>query len=709
MSEETAEEAAAPEAAEAPPGATAEEEPEKAKEAAPPRSKLLLLGRGIDLVSLGLIMGAVVLLHTSFWTDDAYITFEYAQNLVHGHGLVFNTGEYVLGTTTPAYAALLALFGLALPSIPVAAMVVGWVSFAVLGVGLYLVFDQMRRGLGFCGLFALALVTVHPNLKYAFGMETILTVAVGFLIVWMYLSGRFPFTLGFLLVLGLLLRPDMCFLVGVVGLSALVWGKIPWRAGVSFALFGGAWILFAWYLYGNPLPNSFLVRWALRDFPIKTSAFLDQLFITQYRDFWRYHCLMWIALGGLIAGLLRGDRAVALVASWMMLYLVSFGVSSLEAHPWYFVTLYCGLYFGIALVPAVLLLRVNRGWVDLIARLAVLGVAWSTLSFAMKCNPPRPGGRHWAELANAHCQAYLDIADYLNTHSTPDQTVVTSEDGVLGFATRNRIIDTVGLVTPAAIKHLRDGHFGWWAELTPHPDFLVIHRGYSFEGVNWDFVGRNYDFVMDVRGNRLYRLKSIHVRDPRLPPPGTPGVVVWESINDEPVVAFSGRPPQPENIYILHENLVLHGTQALGYFDQGSDEGWTFVGDAMQGQPARGARPRQRSLGHFGGNGLINTFAANGGDTPQGWALSPSFVAGPKSFLVFMVGGGSTPATEVTLVCNDQVLLSAPGLNSEILRWVIWDLRPYEGKTLWIYVKDSSSGGWGHVLADNFFLAESMD
>src|ERR1043165_4126390 len=41
--------------------------------------------------------------------DDAYITFRYARNLAQGLGLVYNPGEWVLGTTTPLWAAILAL------------------------------------------------------------------------------------------------------------------------------------------------------------------------------------------------------------------------------------------------------------------------------------------------------------------------------------------------------------------------------------------------------------------------------------------------------------------------------------------------------------------------------------------------------------------------------------------------------------------------
>lgn len=34
---------------------------------------------------------------TWFLTDDAFISFRYARNLVEGHGLVYDLGEYVEG------------------------------------------------------------------------------------------------------------------------------------------------------------------------------------------------------------------------------------------------------------------------------------------------------------------------------------------------------------------------------------------------------------------------------------------------------------------------------------------------------------------------------------------------------------------------------------------------------------------------------------
>src|SRR5260370_31398240 len=66
--------------------------------------------------------------------DDAYITFRYARNLADGLGLVYNSGEWVLGTTAPLWAIILgAGYRLGLTDLP-------WLATAVSAVS-----DSARR------------------------------------------------------------------------------------------------------------------------------------------------------------------------------------------------------------------------------------------------------------------------------------------------------------------------------------------------------------------------------------------------------------------------------------------------------------------------------------------------------------------------------------------------------------------------------------
>ncbi|WP_353952254.1 GH32 C-terminal domain-containing protein [Knoellia sp. S7-12] len=61
--------------------------------------------------------------------------------------------------------------------------------------------------------------------------------------------------------------------------------------------------------------------------------------------------------------------------------------------------------------------------------------------------------------------------------------------------------------------------------------------------------------------------------------------------------------------------------------------------------------------------------------------------------------------TTVNLVVDGEVVRSETGNDSESLDWASWDLADLQGQSAQIRVVDHNSGGWGHVLADQFTLA----
>ncbi|NGO46722.1 GH32 C-terminal domain-containing protein [Streptomyces ureilyticus] len=62
--------------------------------------------------------------------------------------------------------------------------------------------------------------------------------------------------------------------------------------------------------------------------------------------------------------------------------------------------------------------------------------------------------------------------------------------------------------------------------------------------------------------------------------------------------------------------------------------------------------------------------------------------------------------TSVNLLVDGKVVRSATGADSETLDWASFDMRPYAGKKAQLQVVDMNTGGWGHVLADQFTAAE---
>ena len=169
------------------------------------------------------------------WTiDDAYITFRYANHIAQGMGFVYNSGERILGTTTPLYTLLLAgakaagadLIGTSL-TINIAADVLTLIL--VYQIGKYL--QKPVLGL-LCGL------CIAISSQYAYytvsGMETTLYVATMVALFWATLkqSWRLAAILAALLIL---IRIDGVLFVGIMFVSAVLARQhIGWRPLLVF-------------------------------------------------------------------------------------------------------------------------------------------------------------------------------------------------------------------------------------------------------------------------------------------------------------------------------------------------------------------------------------------------------------------------------------------------------------------------------------------
>ncbi|KHK99963.1 glycosyl hydrolase family 32 [Microbacterium mangrovi] len=62
--------------------------------------------------------------------------------------------------------------------------------------------------------------------------------------------------------------------------------------------------------------------------------------------------------------------------------------------------------------------------------------------------------------------------------------------------------------------------------------------------------------------------------------------------------------------------------------------------------------------------------------------------------------------TSVNLLVDGQVVRSATGSGSEALDWTSWNLADLQGRQARIQIVDANTGGWGHILADDFRLSD---
>jgi arabinofuranosyltransferase len=218
---------------------------------------------------VALLIGVMTLVVRAAWVgDDAYITFRTVDNLVRGHGPVWNTHERVQAYTNPLWMVMLsAVYGLTKEAFYTSIVVQLLLSAATLWV----VATRVARSVGAAAVGLLLCALSKAFIDYSTsGLENpVLHLVLAAFVVVHFGPGngnRKLLQLGLLASLAYLARPDALLLV----LPALGARVVPlWREhgakalrtnGTRALLLGlsplAAWLLFSLFYYGFPLPNT---------------------------------------------------------------------------------------------------------------------------------------------------------------------------------------------------------------------------------------------------------------------------------------------------------------------------------------------------------------------------------------------------------------------------------------------------------------------
>jgi hypothetical protein len=449
---------------------------------------LALLAAGA-LACLGYFLAEAWLLSfdLGFPLDDSWIHLQFARNLAEGHGLSYNPGELVTGSTAPLWTALLALLFYVPGSVIVGSKVLG-VAFYLAGI------DATRRlarelGLG-AGLAALAAG---------------LTLATSWL-VWSALSGMEIPLFIFLSLWGMILhlrerdapgaggrghRPPLSFAVFAVaalarpeGLLLLVLafvdrllvfertpetpeaGGLAWRRPALKPLLAGAAlafcalvgpILFYRWAGGSFLPTTFAAKGGeLRRFLPDVGYVYTVLGI-----FFRPQPYMTLLAGAGVLALLerlgtRRDRGL-LPALWLLALPLAYSTISPEGRgliagnfgryyfPMFPVLVLLGV-LGLERAAAALGPRIRAGrgghWRLPIGALLLALLAWPTVS-----NLVQGAGRYAQNVANVQ-DSDVKMARWLADRLPPEAVIAVNDIGALKFFLPNRVIDMAGIATP---------------------------------------------------------------------------------------------------------------------------------------------------------------------------------------------------------------------------------------------------------------------
>lgn len=425
---------------------------------------------------LAVAAGAItsILAGLNFVKDDAYISFRYAHNVVAGHGLVFNPGEYVEGFTNFLWTVLL-------------------VPFEALGLDLFQVVEILGPALVLAMLYYVAKISahltggLHRDLSFLWaplwlassssvalwttsGMEQPLAMLLPMASLYLLWTGWDDDKIyraagaGVLMGLGCMTRPEI-HLIGILTALPLLWRMVRDRELDRVAIYWGAGILgivipfhlFRIWYYGGLLPNTFFVKTG-------GSAVVLLEGVEKLHDMYWFNGIGFLAVLAPLAFLdrdhLREKLIMLGVAVGFMAYVVWVGEDEMKWH-----RLYLPALPFLALLATTGLRNLCRSVVSLFdlrgkMRLGVFLLGWALVLTGAGVNfgytyQSKNGFNGWGALQGTW---HPDMGKFLTRHARPGSLVAFQDMGSTPYhAPDLKFLDFIGLVDHT-VAHARHRH-----------------------------------------------------------------------------------------------------------------------------------------------------------------------------------------------------------------------------------------------------------
>jgi hypothetical protein len=422
-------------------------------------------------LTVPMLVGLLLYLAFRHWAyDDPFITFRYADNLRSGLGFVYNPGEYVLSTTTPLYALLLAGLGHLWSDLPHMSNLISALSLALGGVFIYLIGQQWREPLA--GLFAGILFPFFPLMISTFGAETGFYVMLILGAFALYAKGQHQGAMA-LTALATLTRAEGILVAAVLGVDLLVrQRRIPWQPLFLFALLVIPWYLFSWFYFGSPFPVTLAAKQHQGQMAISEGFALG--FLRQLRGY-AHQPLYWVH-GTL--GLLGVGYAISTARQWLplltwgALYLVSYTLLGVTRYFWYYAPLVPVILvlvgLGATAVSRWLLPRLTQKRRNVVLLICLLLLLW----------PQAEGLEYLHGHLDPRAHIYQEVGLWLAQNTPSEATVGTLEVGIIGYYANRHMIDFAGLIQPDVAQQMgRETTYqdtALWAVQRYQPSYLVL-------------------------------------------------------------------------------------------------------------------------------------------------------------------------------------------------------------------------------------------
>ncbi len=445
-----------------------------------PWRRLFLNPREPFLVPLLLLLATRI----HFWrllpfaSEDAYITFRYARNLVLGYGLTYNPGDRVMGFTTPLWTVWSAL-GYALTRDPVAWSRVWSVGCDVLTLVLLcaLMRRHASRAAAWCFALMFSLWTYFAAVSVS-GMESSAMLAL--IVLSAHLIDRRSVWSGAALAALALIRPEGFAAAAVLALWA------PGRARLIAV--GGtlAGVAALWSYFGSIVPQSVVAKSVIYGTPgplagrhwwewLSPFAFGRWPVTTEGSILFAMAVVAAPAavLGAMTLGRQHRSALTAAIAAMLVVW-AGYAALGVAYFSWYLAVPLAGLMA----LAAIGLPRIARG----------PGLYASLLLFVLGTWTVAP--ELYRARAAAEWKSFGGAAEYLASHCRAGEKVMLEPIGMVGWRCKLIVVDEVGLVSPQVSRRRTQGP-GWMTDIvaSEKPEWLVIRQGVLREGTAYAGVG----------------------------------------------------------------------------------------------------------------------------------------------------------------------------------------------------------------------------
>lgn len=412
-------------------------------------------------------------LFTGFVTDDAFISFRYAENLADGLGFVYNAGVRVLGTTAPLWTLLLAVgsaFGLPLVSFAIATSILcGGIS-AVL---IRRIGEQLE--LGWAATASALVYALWPRsiMAETTGMESALFTTL-------VLAGlacavkRRDVTAAVLSAFAALVRPEGLVLLLLCLLSTLVRDV---KRGLISALIALAilapWVTFASWYFGGPVPSSIGGKLSLYGTADLSGMFGRLAYVLALYTPIGVVITVLAMIGSFLIMHRKPDFGVAI--AFMLALVMGYAIAPTHVFFWYLAPIQ----------PVIILIAIaaarfaskKAGYPESSALILVGTVltvalaAWGNIAMFKSA----------ANQQQQQVAIHRSLGEYLKDRVS-DEAVVAAEDiGYIGYYSKCRILDRDGLVSPGVQGFNRTG--GYYGVIEKYqPDWLVADTASPISG-----------------------------------------------------------------------------------------------------------------------------------------------------------------------------------------------------------------------------------